>query len=143
MMSDDPNRIAAFEKAISEKYGDEAIRNPKADWDEEKEKEYLAQMKELYQKVKKNDEWQEKIDLNGIKVSKKLFNRDSTKCCPVCGSFARTAKDDVYLIKFDCCNRCYIKYVEDFADDSTRKERWLKGWRPNENNTKRSQTDDS
>jgi len=136
-MSDDPNRIAAIEKAISDKYGDDTIQNPKANWDEEKEKEYLAQMKELYQKVKKNDQWQEKIDLNGIKVSKKLFNRDSTKCCPVCGSFARTAKDDVYLIKLDCCNSCYIQYVED------REERWLKGWRPNENNTKRSQTDDS
>ena len=131
-MSDDPNRIAAFEKAISDKYGDDAIQNPKANWDEEKEKEYLAQMKELYQKVKKNDEWQEKIDLNGIKVSKKLFNRDSTKYCPVCGSFSRKAKDDVYLIKFDCCNNCYIQYVED------REERWLKGWRPNENNENRS-----
>jgi len=89
-------------------------------------------MKELYQKVKKNDEWQEKIDLNGIKVSKKLFNRDSIRCCPVCGSFARTAKDDVYLIKFECCDNCYIQYVED------REGRWLKGWRPNENNAERS-----
>jgi hypothetical protein len=130
-MSDDPDHIATLEKAISDKYGDDAIRNPKANWDEEKEKEYLAQMKELYQKVKKNDEWQEKIDLNGIKVSKKLFNRDSIKYCPVCGSFARTAKDDVYLIKFDCCNWCYIQYVED------REGRWIEGWRPNENNKKR------
>ena len=131
-MSDDPNRIAAIEKAISDKYGDDTIQNPKANWDEEKEKEYLAQMKELYQKVKKNDEWQEKIDLNGIKVSKKLFNRDSIKYCPVCGSFARTAKDDVYLIKFDCCDTCFERYVDG------REERWLKGWRPNENNENRS-----
>ena len=130
LMSEDPNRIAAFEKAISDKYGDDAIQNPKANWDEEKEKEYLAQMKELYQKVNKNDQWQEKIDLNGIKVSKKLFNRDSIKYCPVCGSFARTAKDDVYLIKFDCCNNCYIQYVED------REERWLTGWRPNKRGNK-------
>ena len=125
-MSDDPNRIAALEKAISDKYGDDTIQNPKANWDEEKEKEYLAQMKELYQKVKKNDQWQEKIDLNGIKVSKKLFNRDSTIHCPVCGSFARTAKDDVYLIKFDCCETCFERYVDG------REKRWLEGWRPNE-----------
>ena len=135
-MSDDLNRLAAFEKAISDKYGDDTIQNPKANWDEEKEKEYLAQMKELYQKVKKNDEWQEKIDLNGIKVSKKLFNRDSTKCCPVCDSFARKAKDDIYLIKFGCCDACFERYV------IGREERWLKGWRPNENNKKRSQTND-
>jgi len=132
MMSDDPNRIASIEKAISDKYGDDTIQNPKANWDEEKKKEYLVQMKELYQKVQKNDQWQEKIDLNGIKVSKKLFNRDSTKHCPVCGSFARTAKDDVCLIKFDCCDTCFERYVDG------REERWLKGWRPNENNKKRS-----
>jgi len=132
MMSDDPNRIAAIEKAISDKYGDDTIQNPKANWDEEKEKEYLVQMKELYQKVQKNDQWQEKIDLNGIKVSKKLFNRDSTKCCPVCGSFARKAKDDVYLIKFDCCEVCFERYVDG------REKRWIKGWRPNENNKNRS-----
>ena len=30
---------------------DDAIQNPKANWDEEKEKEYLTQMKELYQEV--------------------------------------------------------------------------------------------
>jgi len=131
-MSDDPNRIASIEKAISEKYGDDTIQNPKANWDEEKEKEYLVQMKELYQKVKKNDEWQEKIDLNGIKVSKKLFNRDSTKHCPVCGSIARKAKDDVYLIKFDCCEMCFERYVDG------REKRWIGGWRPDENNKKRS-----
>ena len=42
------NQIAAVEKAIAEKYGAEAIANPRADWDEEKEKEYLSQMKELH-----------------------------------------------------------------------------------------------
>ena len=131
-MSDDPNRIASIEKAISERYGDEAVQNPKANWDEQKEKEYLIQMKELYQKIKKNDEWQEKIDLNGIKVSKKLFNRDSSKCCPVCNSFTRKAKDDVCLIKFSCCEACFEKYVDG------REKRWIEGWRPGENNKKRS-----
>ena len=52
MSSKDPNRIAAIEKAISQKYGNEAIQNPRANWDENKEKEYLAQMKELYNKIK-------------------------------------------------------------------------------------------
>ncbi len=47
-MSDkDWNKLAAFEKAIRQKYGEEAIQNPKANWDDEKEKEYMRQQKEL------------------------------------------------------------------------------------------------
>jgi hypothetical protein len=122
----DPDRIARTEQAISKKYGDEAIQNPKANWDEEKEKEYLEQSKEFYQKSYKNDEQQEKVDINGIKVSKKLLNRESLRCCSVCGAYPKKSMDDVCLTKFECCNKCYIKYVEG------RKERWLQGWRPDE-----------
>ena len=126
MKKEDPNQIAAVEKAIAEKYGSETIQNPRGNWNETKEKEYLQQMKEFYQKTQLNEEWQEKIDVNGIKISKKLFNRESLKCCPVCNSFAKKSMDDVCLVKFECCFKCYIQYVED------REERWLKGWRPNE-----------
>tara|TARA_Y100000814_G_scaffold271910_1_gene228967 strand:- start:293 stop:679 length:387 start_codon:yes stop_codon:yes gene_type:complete len=120
------NKIAQIEKAISEKYGSEAVANPRASWDDEKEKEYLIQMREFYQKMKKNEEQQEKIDINGIKVSKKLLNRESLTSCSVCGSFPRKSMDDVCLTKFECCFGCYVQYVED------REERWLKGWRPDE-----------
>ena len=125
MKDKDPNRIAAIEKAIAEKYGGDAIQNPKANWDEEKEKEYLQQMKEFYEKNQKNNQTQDKINVNGIKVSKKLLNRESLRTCPVCNSFSRKAKDDVYLIKFECCEACFDRYVDG------REERWLKGWRPN------------
>jgi len=125
MTEKDWDTLAAFEKAIAEKYGAEAIQNPKANWDETKEEEYLEQMREFYHKIQQNEVWQEKIDVNGIKISKKLLNRESLKCCPICDSFARRSMDDVCLVKFDCCYRCYIEYVED------REERWLKGWRPN------------
>jgi hypothetical protein len=126
-MSKKLDKIAAVEKAIAKKYGEETIQNPKADWTEEKEKEYLKQMKEFYSSRRKNAATQEKVDVNGIKISKKLLNRESLKNCPVCGSFPKKSMDDVCLIKFECCNKCYIQYVED------REERWLKGWRPNEN----------
>jgi hypothetical protein len=126
MSKDKLNHIAAVEQAISKKYGDEAIQNPKANWDENKEKEYLQQMKEFYQKTQRIEESQEKVDVNGIKVSKKLFNSERIRSCPICSSFARRSMDDVCLVKFDCCFKCYIQYVED------REERWLKGWRPNE-----------
>ena len=135
-MSNKLDKIAAVEKAISEKYGKETIQNPRGNWDELKEKEYLKQSKEFYKKQRKNDEWQEKVDVNGIKMSKKLLNRESLKSCPVCGSFPKKSMDDICLVKFDCCNTCYIEYVED------REERWLKGWRPDENKQKNSQTDD-
>jgi len=125
MSKDKLNHIAAVEQAISKKYGEETIQNPKANWDENKEKEYLQQMKEFYQKTQLIEESQEKVDVNGIKISKKLLNREAIRSCPVCSSFARKSMDDVCLVKFDCCFKCYIQYVED------REERWLKGWRPN------------
>ena len=128
-MSDkDLNKIAAIEQAIAKKYGDEAVQNPRANWDETKEKEYLEQMRELYKKTNENDKWQEKIDVNGIKVSKKLFNRDSLQHCSVCSSLTTKTADDVCFLKFDCCYKCYIQYVED------REERWETGWRPNNEN---------
>mgnify|MGYP003646313624 FL=1 len=126
MADKDPNQLVAIEKAIAEKYGAEAIANPKALWDQNKEKEYLQQMKEFYKKVKRNEAYQEKIDINGIKVTKKLLNRESLKCCPVCGTFPKKSMDDVCLLKFECCSLCYDKYI--FG----REERWLEGWRPNE-----------
>jgi len=122
------DKIAAIEKAIKEKYGEDAIVNPKSNWNESKEKEYLEQMKLLYKRNNKNRDYQEKVDVNGIKISKKLLNRESLKNCPVCGAFPKSIKDDISLIKFDCCSKCFIQYVEG------REERWLKGWRPDENN---------
>ena len=129
MSKKDPNDIAAIEKAIAQKYGEEAIKNPRADWDESKEKEYLQQMRELYARIAKNRKHEEKVDVNGIKVTKKLLNRESLKSCPVCGNFPKSAKDDVCLVKFECCNNCYVHYVED------REDRWLKGWRPKNGNS--------
>ena len=137
LMSNDPDRIAAVEKAIAARYGKAAVQNPKGNWNETKEKEYLKQSKAFYRKKSRNDEWQEKVDVNGIKISKKLLTRESLKNCPVCGSFPKKSMDDVCLVKFECCNNCYIQYIEG------REEKWLKGWRPDESKQKNSQTDDS
>ena len=40
-MKKDLNDIAAVEKAISKKYGDETIVNPKSTWDENKKKKNI------------------------------------------------------------------------------------------------------
>ena len=126
-MSDkDYNKIVAVEKAIKEKYGEEAIANPKSNWDENKEKDYLSQMKDLYRQNIKKRVYEEKVEVDGIKISKKLLNRESLRNCPVCSAFPKSVKDDVSLIKFQCCNNCYIKYVDG------REDRWKSGWRPSE-----------
>ena len=53
----DPDHLIKVEKAIQEKYGDEAIQNPKNNWDKEKEKDYLSQIKEL----SRNEKVKEKV----------------------------------------------------------------------------------
>jgi formate dehydrogenase maturation protein FdhE len=121
------DRLAAVEKAISKKYGKETIQNPRSEWNEEKEKEYIEQMKAFYKAKSLKEKWKDKINVNGIKATKKLLNRESLRTCPVCGNFPKKTMDDVCLLKFDCCNKCYVQYVEG------REERWKKGWRPNEN----------
>ena len=45
MSEKDLNYIAALEKAIKKKYGDDAIQNPAKYWDEDKETDYLKQLK--------------------------------------------------------------------------------------------------
>ncbi len=126
MKDKDLNRIAAIENAISKKYGNEAVQSPMSNWDEGKEEEYLEQMKELYSKTSQNEEWQDKIDLSGIKVTKKLLNRESTKTCSVCGAFPKKSMDDVCFLKFDCCHSCYTKDIEE--------KRWIKDHPPEKGN---------
>jgi len=121
---DDPHYIVKVEKAIAKKYGHEAIQNPKANWDEEKEKEYLEQSKEYYKKQQALDEKTEKVEVDGIFIPKKLLNKKSERTCPVCKAYSFRIKDDVYMNKFSCCYKCYIQYIDG------REERWLSGWRP-------------
>jgi len=122
------DKLAKFEQAISKKYGTEAIQNPKANWDSDKEREYLDQIKRLAEKEAQLREKDEKVDLNGILVPKKLLNKESNRTCPVCDTYSFDVRDDVYMNKYDCCRLCYVKYVED------REDRWQSGWRPNNGN---------
>jgi hypothetical protein len=77
----DPNEIVKIEKAIAQKYGEDTIANPKHYWNEDKEKEYLEQIKEVAKKEQQKDQ---KIDVGGLFISKKLLNKDSKRSCPVC-----------------------------------------------------------
>ena len=126
----DPNYVARVEKAISKKYGYDAIQNPRANWDDEKEEEYKKQLQKMLEKEDRFQEKHEKIEVDGVFVNKKLLTREHNRKCPVCDSYSFSIQDDVYMTKFECCRSCYVRWVED------REERWETGWRPTKEKTK-------
>jgi len=124
-MSDkDFDYIVKVERAIKEKYGEEAIQNPRKFWNKEKEERYLKDLKEFYSREAESES---KDKVGEIYVSRKLLERKSNRKCPVCGKYSFEGKDDLYMNKFSCCFDCYIQYVEG------REDRWSSGWRPNKN----------
>jgi hypothetical protein len=115
MSKKDPNYVVKVEKAISEKYGEDAVQNPKGNWDKDKENKYLEGMREFYKKAKLSRKEEKKIDHKGFKVSESFLKRE----------YSFSGKDDLYMNKFECCFDCYIQYVRG------REARWREGWRPN------------
>ena len=122
MKEKDLNQIAKIEKAIKEKYGDEAIQNPKGNWNKEKEEKYLEDLKDFHERRNRSEEMQE---ISGIKIKQRKTAHKIDRSCPICSSYSFSAKDDLYMTKFECCFNCYIQYIEG------REERWKSGWRPN------------
>ena len=124
MKTKDPNYAVKVEQAIAKKYGKETVVNPKSQWDDEKEKEYLDELKKVYYNNSDKED-QDKEEVNGVFIPSKLLKEESTRSCPVCNTYSFKSNDDVYMTKFECCFNCYIQWVEG------REERWKKGWRPN------------
>ena len=125
MKKKDPNYVAKIEQAIEKKYGKEAIEHPRKNWTEEKEKKYLEESKNLFNKKRHKREKSEKVEKDGFLISKKLLTKRSNRTCPVCSVYSFNINDDVYMNKYSCCYDCFIKHVEG------RKDRWETGWRPN------------
>ena len=124
MSKKDPNYAIKVEQAIAKKYGNDTVVNPKSKWDDEKEKKYLDELKEVYyNNVDKEDYDKEEVD--GVFIPKKLLKEESSRSCSTCNTYSFKSKDDVYMTKFGCCWNCYIQYIEG------REERWKNGWRPN------------
>ena len=121
-MKKDLNKIAKIEKAMSKKFGKESIVNPKSGWDDEKEKEYLEDLKEFYSEESKQDE--DKINEDGFFIARNLINKEINRVCPVCETYSFSGRDDLYMNKYQCCHTCYLKWVE--HDE----KKWLEGWRP-------------
>jgi len=116
--------VASVEKAIAEKYGKQTVQDFRSEWDEQKEKEYLAQLKNAT--LTKGEFDQDKVDVDGILISKKASKRKYDRTCPVCKTYSFSMKDDLYMNRFKCCQECYYEFVHD------REERWQDGWRPDE-----------
>jgi len=125
MKKRDQEYVAKLERAISQKYGDEAINNPRRFWDKEKEKEYIQQSSEERQKFAKLSESNDKVEQDGFLINKKLLSRDHKRTCPVCDKYSFHPRDDLYMNKFEACFGCYIQYIDG------RELRWATGWRPN------------
>tara|TARA_R110000824_G_scaffold30216_3_gene99724 strand:+ start:223 stop:618 length:396 start_codon:yes stop_codon:yes gene_type:complete len=131
MKNKDPNYPIKIEQAIAKKYGNETVQHPKGNWSDEKEQKYLKSLKGIYKSQRYTIVEEEEIE--GILISKKLLIKESKRSCPVCNIYSFKSNDDVYMSKFDCCEKCYIQWIEG------RENRWLKGWRPkNENNTEKT-----
>lgn len=125
-MKKDLNYIAGLEKAIKQKYGEDAIQNPSSNWSPEKEKEYLEQLKENKIKEMTSDRIEER---EGFLFSAKLIKKDNKSVCTICSNILKQ-RDMLFETKYECCQNCYVHYVEG------REERWKQGWRPD--NVKRN-----
>ena len=102
----DLNYIVKVEKAIESQWGKEAIQNPAKHWDEEKEKEYLKQLKERAKNEKPTSTTKEH---DGFLITSKLFNNRRIDRCPECDSFKLSKRDKVLVKKVGYCQRCEWK----------------------------------
>ena len=105
-----------LEKEIQQKYGQLAIKNPKADWNLEKEADFLQQIKNLssleYSKGKQ--EYEELED--GSLVPSQLFIKENDKLCDICGKYSFKKQDDLYLNKYQTCFVCFLEKIEGRED---------------------------
>ena len=120
----DPNVIAAVEKAIAEKYGKDTVQDFRHDWAEGKEKDYLAQLKQMKVKRDKFSDEKEHIQVGEVRITKRRNRQKDDRTCPVCKTYSFSRRDDLYMNRFECCYDCYIDFIE------FREEAWNNGERP-------------
>ena len=113
------NYIVKLEQAIAKNMAKMPLSIRSLLWTDEKEEQYLKDLKEYYTKARKSLENTEKIEEDGFLIPKNLITRKSKRKCPVCNIFSFEMRDDLYMNKFECCFKCYVQWVED------REERWL------------------
>ena len=80
MKNKDPNYAVKVEKAIIEKYGKKTIQHPKKEWNDEKEKEYLEDLKGFYKYEESG--MNEEQEINGVFIPNKLITKNSKRSRP-------------------------------------------------------------
>jgi len=120
----DLNYLASVEKAIAEKYGKDTVQDFRNEWESEKEKKYLSQLKELKTKLDKLSATKQELVIGEVKISKGHSQRKDDRTCPVCKTYSFSRKDDLYMNRFKCCYDCYVDFIE------YREEAWKNGERP-------------
>tara|TARA_R110000824_G_scaffold93214_2_gene225601 strand:+ start:1687 stop:2097 length:411 start_codon:yes stop_codon:yes gene_type:complete len=123
-LSKDYNRIAALERAIAEKYGKSTVQDFRSGWEEEKEREYLEQVRRRNDKKQSPKSSREKLKAGDVVINKRNRNFNRSRSCPVCKTYSFYMKDDLYMVRYKCCYRCYV----DFAEHD--EESWKEGKRP-------------
>ena len=74
MKSKDPNYAIKVEQAITKKYGEETVQHPKKGWNDEKEKEYLEDLKGFYKYEESG--MNEEQEINGVFIPNKLITKN-------------------------------------------------------------------
>jgi hypothetical protein len=124
MNKDNPDYIAAIERAVKDKYGNQAVQDFRSQWAPAKEKEYLAQLKKRHRKNKSHSRQKEIVVRGDIVIKKREPKAATERKCPVCKTYSFSAADDLYMNRFGCCHDCYLDFV--FAKPAE----WENGWRP-------------
>jgi len=109
----DYDYAARVEKEVAKKYGNDAIDHPKANWNIEKEKQYIQQAREMAIKEAQNVVVRKELEQD-VLIDEKLFKKtDSSmlfgKKCPICEKRSQHARDEVYFKLYGCCYICSIK----------------------------------
>ena len=129
-MKKDWDTIAALERAIAERYGKNTVQDFRAEWEENKEEQYLEQIKAHRKSKDTRTTQMETITKGDVIIKKRIRKHKQDRTCPVCKTYSFSGRDDLYMNRFDCCEQCYIFFVVN------REERWQEGWRPDDNQVK-------
>ena len=125
-MKKDLNYVAAVEKAISEKYGKEAVQDFRSTWEPKREESYLVQLKNRRTKLQTFKDRKKFFLVGDVEIRKKHNTERTNRTCPVCKTYSFCARVDLYMNRFKCCYLCYVDFVE------RREEEWAAGKRPTE-----------
>ena len=122
----DLNYLASVEKAIAEKYGKDTVQDFRNEWESEKEKKYLNQLKELKTKLDKLSATKQELVIGEVKINKGHSQRKDDRTCPVCKTYSFSGRDDLYMNRFNTCYPCYRDFV------SPNPEQWSDGIKPDQ-----------